>query len=157
MSVLKQIDDHIESLNKSLNQAYYVRTFVLEHLATFDSLPESNLCGDYIDFDNLPHEQVMEVIRSFPGRWKKVPREGKIDYSITLRNASRTTGLYEIKIRCYSGEPPPNCKVVYEDVHVPASTVRRAKLVCVERPDLNGNGEVKQIEEKEAEDAIEVF
>lgn len=150
MSILLKIDNHIGELNKGLNWSYYARTFVLEHLATFDALPDASLCGDYIDFDGLEHSQVMEVIRSFPGRWKKEPNGERINYSITLRNSSKVTELTEIKIRCYSGEPPPNCQVVYEDVHVPAQTVRRAKLICKDQPLVsNGNGTSEVIEDRE--------
>ena len=144
MRVLKQIDDNISQLNKNLNWTYYARTFVLEHLETFDSLPDAQLCGDKIDFNHLKHDQVMEVIKAFPGRWKKEPNGETIHYSITLRNESKTAGLYEIIIRCYAGQPPPNCKIVYEDVHVPAQTVRRAKMVCADRPELNGSNENKE-------------
>lgn len=133
MSVLKQIDDQIYALNRQLSQAYYMRVFVLEQLTVFDSLPDANLCAEKIDFDRLKHEQVMEVIKSFPGRWKKEAREdGRIDYSITLRNSSKTTDLCEIVIRCYAGEPPPNCKIVWEEVQVPACTVKKAKMICRE-------------------------
>jgi hypothetical protein len=157
MSILKKIDDNIGELNKQLNWSYYARTFVLEHLATFDSLPDATLCGDCIDFDTLQHPQVMEVIRSFPGRWKKEPNGGRINYSITLRNSSKVAMLTEIKLRCYSGEPPPNCQVVYEDVHVPAQTVRRAKLICKDQPLVTGNGVTEQIEDKEAALEAEIF
>lgn len=140
MSVLKNIDNTILELNKSLNWSYYARAFVLEHLATFDQLPDATCFGTYIDFNSLPHDQVMEVVKAFPGRWKKEPDgNGKIHYSITLRNSSKVTELIEIVIRCYSGEPPPNCKVIYEDVLVPARTERRAKMICIDRGELNGS------------------
>lgn len=150
MSILKIIDDEIFELNKKVNWAYYARTFVLEHLSTFDSLPDATLAVDKkIDFDNLSHEQVMEVIKAFPGRWKKEPNQGRVHYSIVLRNASKTSELYEIVIRCYNGEPPPNCQIVYEDVHVPAQIVKRAKMVCRDAPHLNGNHASEALENVE--------
>jgi hypothetical protein len=158
VSILKQIDDKIRTLNERLSWSYYARTFVLEHLATFDTLPDASLCGDCIDFDRLEHSQVMEVIRSFPGRWKKEPNGERINYSITLRNTSRVAGLTEIKLRCYAGEPPPNCQVIYEDVLVPAQTVRKPRLICIDRPLVeSGNGEVLPIEDKEATFEAEIF
>lgn len=83
-----------------------------------------------IDFDRMPHEKVIAVIRSLGGRWTKelnTAVEGRIDY---------TAEVDGMKVRCYAGEPPPNCKIVevLEEVpEVPAvpATVRTVrKLVC---------------------------
>lgn len=147
------LDAQIYELNKQVAWAYYARAFVLEHLATFDLLPDATLAGNIIDFDNLKHEQVMEVVKAFPGRWRKEPNGSTIHYSITLRNTSKTADLCEIVLRCYAGEPPPNCQIVYEDVHIPAQIVRKARMVCIDRPALNGADSIPPEIENEIIDA----
>ena len=157
MSILKQIDENIVNLNKQISWAYYARMFVLEHLEAFDLLPDATISANHIDFDYLNHDQVLQVIKAFPGRWKKEPVGEKINYSNTLRNISKTSGYEEIIIRCYNGEPPPNCKIEYEEVLVPAHTERRAKMVCFDRQNLNGNAPAQIDNKEEVPDAIEVF
>lgn len=118
-----QIGNHqeaIEALRR--HKEWFVRN---QHLFT-DELPkEPSFCGNIIDFDNCTHPQVIQVIKAFPGRWTKKPAgDAKIHYS------NKFDGM---TIRCYAGEPPPNCKIVYEEVTIPARTERRAKLICQER------------------------
>jgi hypothetical protein len=104
-----------------------------EMLATLDTLGLENttapatMYGAQIDFDNLSHDKVIEVIQAIGGKWDKAISAScadRIDYK-TVKNG--------ITIRCYQGEPPPNCKV--EDVlevipAQPERTVTRKKLVC---------------------------
>lgn len=102
--------------------------WLLEHEEVLKSLPPADFFSDKLDFDNLPHEGVMRVILAFPGTWRKEV------------HSSGTTINYELdsspfSIRCYSGAPPPNCKIVESEEEVPAipaskRTVR--KLVCKE-------------------------
>lgn len=104
-----------------------------EMIATIDTLGLENttqpatLFGTQIDFDNLSHDKVIEVIQAIGGKWDKsisASASDRIDYK-TVKNG--------ITIRCYQGEPPPNCKI--EDVlevipAQPERTVTVKKLVC---------------------------
>lgn len=85
-------------------------------------------CGTQLDFDNLKHDQIVLVMKALNGgKWTKTPAEnGTINY---------TSKIGEVNIRCYQGEPPPNCKVVeyLEEIPeqiIPAKTVTKRKLVC---------------------------
>lgn len=82
-----------------------------------------------IDFDCLPHADVIKVIKLFGGKWKKEPgaHDATVHYTTTYKG---------IELRCYSGSPPPNCKVVEVEELIPSHyeperRVKRRKLVCV--------------------------
>lgn len=81
-----------------------------------------------IDFDYLAHDKVVEVVRTFGGKWAKTPSgdNGKIDYE---------TALDGVTIRCWAGEPPPSCKIVEVEEDVPAQPASKRivrKMVCKE-------------------------
>src|SRR3990167_8720854 len=85
----------------------------------------SQCCGT-IDFDNPNREQVLDIIKAFPGRWHKSinsSMEGKLNYE-------RETAPGELPLRIWSGDLPPTCRLESEDVHVPAHTEKRMKIVC---------------------------
>jgi hypothetical protein len=87
------------------------------------------VCGtSYIDFDYLPHNKVVRVLLTFPGKWTKEPAsEGRINY--ILKYSAKLT------IRCYQGNPPPNCQIIEVEEEVPAvpASIRKVKkLVCKE-------------------------
>lgn len=91
----------------------------LSHLASQGITP--NAFGGGMDFDWLTHPQVMEVIKAFPGKWEKSvcgTNEPRINYESTFDGKT---------IRCWAGEPPPSCRIVEEEIEVPATrkTVRR--------------------------------
>lgn len=87
-----------------------------------------SICNELIDFDFLEHEDIIKVIRHFGGKWKKEYAGGRVDYETTVGG---------IRMRCFHGNPPPNCKVVeYEETvpeHVvPAQIVKKKRLQCTE-------------------------
>ena len=69
------------------------------------------------------------MIKLFPGKWeKRIEGEDSITYTREVVNGWT--------IRCYAGNPPPNCRIVKEEINVPEErvpahieTVR--KLVCI--------------------------
>lgn len=99
-------------------------------LVTFPALGDLTVdvsfCGSYLDFDHLSHEDVIKVIKAVGGKWNKEPCDGKINYSTTIEG---------MRLRCWQGEPPPSCRIVEEEVVIPAQPERREmrrKLVCIE-------------------------
>lgn len=86
-----------------------------------------------LDFDGLSHAEVVKVIRAFGGKWSKTPSDNAtVDYLATVDGFT---------IRCWQGKPPPNCKIVEEDVLIPAQPERMGKirkLVCKESKATNG-------------------
>jgi hypothetical protein len=94
------------------------------NLHLFEGLPNCTPYNGGFDFENLKHPDVIRIISAFPGKWKKEPAgDARVNYSTTFDG---------MQIRCYRGEPPANCKIVYEEVEIPARKERRAKLVCRE-------------------------
>ena len=52
-----------------------------------------------VNFDYLPHNKVVEVIKLFPGKWeKRIEGENSITYTREVVNGWT--------IRCYAGNPP---------------------------------------------------
>lgn len=98
------------------------------NLQNLDITAEPQVWEGQIDFNHLPHEQIIELIKAVGGKWDKVPTsgvDGKIDYS---------TEVNGLKIRCWAGQPPPNCKLVevLETIpDQPERIVTRMKLQCV--------------------------
>lgn len=82
-----------------------------------------------VDFDDLPHKDVIKVIRAFGGKWKKSPSMSKanaIDYE---------TEVEGVRIRCWQSGPPPSCKLIEVEEHVPeqvipAHTRKVVKMSC---------------------------
>lgn len=127
MYLLAQIDSEIETTKNTLERQAEVRSWVDQNQERFTDLPTASLCGDYIDFDNLTHAEIMTVILRFGGKWDRTPNNGKINYT------RRKMDDCPLRIRCYNGTPPPGCRIEYEEVTVPAQPARverRAKLNC---------------------------
>ena len=79
-----------------------------------------------IDFDCLPHNQVIGVIKALGGTWKKTvnPDGIRVDYQATIDGQ---------EVRCWAGEPPPSCKIVEVETTIPAQPEKKVitrKLVC---------------------------
>lgn len=125
-------DELIAELNKQKGRIETMIAFLQTHKARFEALGlKLSRWTDKIDFDRLKHPDVMRVVQAFPGKWTKTlsADSGRIDYE---------TSVDGVSLRVWSGEPPPNCRIVEEDVYLPAQTVKRFKLVCVEeRQEVN--------------------
>lgn len=80
--------------------------------------------GGGIDFDNADRQQVLEIIKAFPGTWDKSVNGN------TSMNYVRRPVEGEPLIRIWAGELPPSCKVVEEEIEVPAHREKRQKIVC---------------------------
>lgn len=93
-------------------------------------LPESSLpgvclsCGDLMLY-NLTREHALEVMQSLSaGRWEKRICPGhttRVDYTATIDG---------ITVRIYGAEAPPTCRIVEEEVDVPAHKEIKRTLVC---------------------------
>jgi hypothetical protein len=118
----------VEKLQFEIKQAQH-RLAIVEAVPGLENIDvDASFCGDKIDFDNLPHAKIIEVVKALnSGKWSKTPAEnGTVNY---------TTTVGEVDSRCWQGEPPPNCKIVeyLEEVPeqiIPAKVVTKRKLVC---------------------------
>lgn len=110
-------------------------TAIHERIERVKSLPglddldlPAYIFGAIIDFDTLSHPEVIRVIKAIGGKWDKTPSGqcARIDYQTEVQGQI---------IRCWAGEPPPNCKIVEVDEIIPAQPERiekKRKLVCQE-------------------------
>jgi hypothetical protein len=103
--------------------------FLKKHAEFIDSLGIDSVTGygSCIDFDHLSHSNVIKVIKHFGGKWTKSLCDTKVNYTREAHEG--------IIIRCYGGEPPPNCRIVSRTVQIPASFIAaheetRNELVC---------------------------
>lgn len=81
-------------------------------------LPAKVFNCQQIDFDRLTHPDVVRVLQAVGGKWDKsitASCSEAIDY---------TQKVNGITIRLWAGEPPPNCKIVEEQVEIPAQPAR---------------------------------
>jgi hypothetical protein len=99
-------------------------------------------CGyDKIDIDNPSREQVVKLMLLLGGKWNKETGCG------TSINYTRVDPVDGLRVRLWSADPPPSCRIVTEEVHVPekvipAHTETKTKLVCIEEtktPTENAN------------------
>lgn len=121
------VTQEIKKLHEQIAQAQKNVEWLLEHQKVLETLPEGEFYSGGLDFDRLPHAETVKVIRALRGKWKKEPvNENKITYETTVDG---------LQVRCWSGEPPPSCKLVEVEEHIPekvipAHTVKKTKLVC---------------------------
>ena len=95
-----------------------------------------------IDFDNLKHDQIVTALKLWPGKWNK-------EYTDTARITYTLKGD-DFMVRCWNGEPPPNCKLVKEIItipsrYVPEHTEERLKLVCNDNGDNHEQNQAAQV------------
>lgn len=104
-------------------------------------LPECSIYGDQIDFDRLPHKEVIAVVRTLGGKWQKSLNTAAADKpSVDYR-----TEIDGVTVRCWAGEPPPTCRFVeVEEIIpeqiipaqvIPAKVKKVRKLVCTGQAD----------------------
>jgi hypothetical protein len=148
MYLLDELDRQTNELSTQAQLLQRVREFVEQNEEKFKDLPNATCyCIGYIDFDRLPHDQVMKVVIAFGGRWNREPVGDRINYVQEVAEG--------VKVRCYQGQPPPNCRVEYEEVTIPQRTERRAKIVC--QPVTHALPDEKpliEVEAKQIEDEI---
>jgi hypothetical protein len=126
-ATLQQIDDHILQLQKQRENVLLLG----DKLKDFPHEVSLAVFGEFIDIEHLDRAKVVALISHLKsGKWDKTPSgsPGKIDYV-------NTGFLNGAKMRIWAADPPPSCKLVEEQVEIPAQPARiekRLKLVCKE-------------------------
>ena len=88
-----------------------------------------------LDIDRPARETVMNILKAFPGKWDKEQTQGVEQPSINYQREVAPG----IVLRLWASPPPPTCKLVEEEVVIPAQPERiekRMKLVCKEESAL---------------------
>lgn len=124
---IKSIDQQIETLTKQRNA-------LLELSAKLEGLDEDihvSVCNEHIDFDNPTRTQAVKLMTHLKmGKWRK-----EVGYSAGKINYIHDGLAPGIKLRMFGAEPPASCRLVEEEVVIPAQparTEKRMKLVCKE-------------------------
>lgn len=132
------VDSQISRLTAEVLEAMEQIKYLIANRTKLEALPGGAYCGHdpkkgvpRIDFDNLTHSQVVQVVRAFGGKWDKTVADSdksRVDYQ-TREPVSGVT------IRCWQGEPPPSCKIVEVEEEIPATVVparkvKVKKMVC---------------------------
>ena len=131
-----RIEPEIKILMAEIRLRIQKIRWLRRHRAKLELAPDGRFCGEYLDFDYLPHKRTIEVVRTIGGKWKKTPAicehlSNKIDY---------TTELEGVKVRVYAGDPPPSCRIVeveelIPEQVIPAHVKKVRKMVC--QPELS--------------------
>lgn len=126
--LINEVQEKIDRYQQIIVLFELAKDYIRINTDKFATLPDATIfesCGVvYIDWNSLSHDQVMKVVIAFGGRWERKPNGDRINYSKLVDG---------IMLRCYQGQPPPNCQIVYEEYEIPAQpakTGRRAKMVC---------------------------
>lgn len=127
------VTERIQNIDRQIAQLVTIKQGLIAIQPKLAELPFTEAgYDDRIDFDYLTHTNVIEVIKHFGGKWTKTLVEG--DTTINYVRDERVEGL---QIRCYCGAPPPNCRIIEEEVEIPeevvsARTEKRRRLVCID-------------------------
>ena len=121
----------IDSLNRAIVVHRARKNFIVKHkakLLKFGVIPSGY--GIYVDLDNLPHAQIMQAVKEFPGVWKKNSNGSRVDYVRNMEDG--------VSLRCWCGEPPPSCWIVETLVSVPAqpATTRIERTIVCKKETL---------------------
>jgi|SRR5260221_11597139 len=79
-----------------------------------------------IDIDRPTREQVLAVIQAIPGKWEKEPTQsfgGALNYSLKVDGYT---------LRLWAAPPPPSCRLIEEEVEIPAQAARMEKRMRLE-------------------------
>ena len=128
--VTKEIDKLMEFLDREIGERRQFKRWVAKHRDKLESLPfGAQLWDGRCDFNSLTHDEILLVMKAFPaGDWEKSPCGGAgitIDYNTVFDG---------MRVRCWNGQPPPSCRIVEEEVEIPAQPARKEivrKMVCV--------------------------
>lgn len=121
------VDYEIKCLLRRMREEAGRIRWLREHRKDLESLPEANFCSDRLDFDFLPHAEVIRVIRTLGGKWKKTQNQNAVPPPDCKREQGQAID-YErdmgpVTVRCWAGEPPPSCRIVEVEEVIPAHTL----------------------------------
>lgn len=136
-----KIDNEVKSIQAQIKMLRNRIKWLREHKKLLHQLPQGSMCGNSLDFDRLPHAEVIKVIRTVGGKWDKTPNNhmapsgGELGQGIDYQR-----NVDGVQIRCYAGAPPPSCRIVEVEEHIPeriipAHTIKVKKMICSGKDD----------------------
>lgn len=129
MRIKKLIEETTHNIEQRRSRENEIVAWLTEHQEELEKLTLTPEVLDYsgIDFNFPSHEdaiKIMQVVNA--GSWEKRYNESTITY---------TTKIGSVNFRIYNGQPPPNCKIVEEEVTIPShyepeTKAIRRRIVC---------------------------
>lgn len=124
-----KVDTEIETIQKHIKDLRNRIKWLRSRRKILETLPAAGVFSNQVDFDCLPHKEVIKVIRALGGKWKKEPNSAdktRIDYIQEIDG---------VTVRCWKGEPPPSCRLVeveeqVPELVIPAHTKKVLKMIC---------------------------
>jgi hypothetical protein len=95
---------------------------------------ELSIRSDGIEINHADRKELVAFLTSFGGDWQKEVEDYYPDKMRYFRKCEVDGFTYELKAGCVP--PPPSCKIVEEEVEVPAHKETKKKIVCQEGKDL---------------------
>lgn len=87
------------NLERTLKQKISMLEFIEKNEEKLEKLDLSlDYFSTYLDFNYLKHEDVIRVIKTFPGNWKKTYHEDKINYELMINEF--------LGLRIWNSDPP---------------------------------------------------
>ena len=119
--------------NNEENQALTGLLALLPDIGVHVEKAEVSMYGAFIDIDRPSRGDVVRLLSALKiGKWNKESAPGQ-----TLIYVTDQPVVGRWKVRLWSAEPPGSCKIVEEEVLVPAVNIpehveKRKRLVCAE-------------------------
>lgn len=119
------IQEEIKRLRAKLEKLEELAYFAAKY--QLDAEPKATVYCDGIDINRPTREEAKAIRAKLPKglKWRKelCGDQSTLNYSTVVEG---------VTIRLWSTPPPPSCKIVYEEILIPARTERIPKLVCKE-------------------------
>lgn len=127
------VENEIQTLSSTIERLSKGKAFLEEHRAFFESLEDC--CGFWsgaeYNLSDLNRENTLAVIKHFGGKWDKSYRQDKADYT---RRSEIGDPLPPMCI--FGGTPPETCRIVVEEVEIPAQKIMKRRLVCTQAEEV---------------------
>lgn len=118
-------EQHVDSLlecakwsRKNADDYEAAAKWIEAHFDKIEGL-DINHCGSFLQIQTPTRQDLMRVLKAFPGKWDKSVGEKDATLDYTLHRDG------EPDIYCKSAPPPPSCQIVEEVVDIPAQPARR--------------------------------
>lgn len=128
------IDDEIKRLTDEIRQRGKFIQWLRRNRKRLEIVPEgATFFAGQLDLNGAQHKDTLTVIKAVGGKFKKTPGSNP--------NTINYTGQLDgVPVRVWCGQPPPSCRIVEVEEHVPeqvipAHTVKVRKMVCA--PELS--------------------
>lgn len=127
----KTVEDHINEILGALRVETERVTRVVEwmrsHKEQIERIGITPVSWfNYVDFNRPDRAQVLEIIKAFPGTWAKTQNNTGDSPAMDYERQDES-GLM---LRIWAGALPPTCRVIEEEVEVPAQRVKRTRIEC---------------------------